>query len=365
MKLDKNAVMWFLIIFIALLFSGLGIVYIAGGLCRFTLWSKLFGGAKPFLMALGAVLILLGVLWWRLGAVNAVVCFLHLLLIWLLCDAAALLLGGGAKQEVAGIAAIVITLVWLSFAYHNAHTIRRTAYELRGDVSQPFRIVGFSDSHIGALFSGAELAESIERMTAENADIAVIVGDFVDDDTSLSDMETACAALGSLQTKHGVYYVFGNHDVGYYSDGKRGYGKAELIDCLLANGVTVLEDEALYLTEDITLVGRKDARYADRLPAEQLTEGLQENYIILLDHEPTDYAAESAAGAGLVLSGHTHGGQFFPIRKLIRLLGKNELLYGHERRGNTDFIVSSGIADWAIRFKTGCVSEYFVADILP
>lgn len=365
MKLDKNAVMWFLIIFVALLLSGLGIVYIAKGLWRFSLWRKLFGGAKPFLVALGAVLILLGVLWWRLGAVNTVVCFLHLLLIWLLCDAAALLLGGEANREIAGIAAIVITLVWLSFGYHNAHTIRRTAYVLSGNISQPFRIVGFSDSHVGALFSGTELADSVERMNAENADIAVIVGDFVDDDTSLADMEAACAALGKLQTKYGVYYVFGNHDVGYYSDSSRGYGKAKLIERLRANGVTVLEDEVQPLTGNIVLVGRKDARYKDRLPVGQLTEGQSENYSILLDHEPTDYAAESAAVAGLVLSGHTHGGQFIPIRKLIKILGKNDLLYGHAHLGNTDFIVSSGLADWAIRFKTGSVSEYFVVDIRP
>ena len=365
MKSDKNAIMWFLIILLALLLSGLGIVYLSKSLCRFIVRLSLFGGAKPFLISLGTVLVLLGVLWWRLGAVNAVVCFLHLLLIRLLCDGLALLFGGGTRREIAGIAAIVGTLIWLSFAYYNAHTVRRTAYELSDAVSRPFRVVGFSDSHIGALFPGAELSGYVERLNAENADIAVIVGDFVDDDTSLSDMEAACAALGKLKTKYGVFYVFGNHDEGYFSNSKRGYGKAELTDCLHANGVTVLEDETVHLTENIRLCGRKDARYADRLSAEKLTEGMREDYIILLDHEPTDYTAESSAGAGLVLSGHTHGGQFLPIRKLIKILGKNDLLYGHEQRGETDFIVSSGIADWAICFKTGCISEYFVVDITP
>ncbi len=44
-------------------------------------------------------------------------------------------------------------------------------------------------------------------------------------------------------------------------------------------------------------------------------------------------------------------------------LGLDDKSYGLERREGTDFIVTSGISDWAIRFKTGCKSEYVVIDI--
>lgn len=44
-------------------------------------------------------------------------------------------------------------------------------------------------------------------------------------------------------------------------------------------------------------------------------------------------------------------------------MGANDAYYGYERRKNTDFIVSSGIGDWAIDFKTGCISEYIVVKI--
>ena len=83
----------------------------------------------------------------------------------------------------------------------------------------------------------------------------------------------------------------------------------------------------------------------------------------MLDHQPSDFAREAAAGADLVLCGHTHGGQFIPIRRAGELLGVNDRTYGYERRGGTDFIVSSGISNWTFRFKTGCFSEYVVIDV--
>ena len=87
-------------------------------------------------------------------------------------------------------------------------------------------------------------------------------------------------------------------------------------------------------------------------------------YSIVLDHQPRDYAAETASNVDLVLSGHTHGGQMIPLMQLIRRFHiVDDNVYGLERRENTDFIVTSGISDWAIQFKTGCRSEYVIIDV--
>ena len=97
--------------------------------------------------------------------------------------------------------------------------------------------------------------------------------------------------------------------------------------------------------------------------AELITPLDKSKYMIVLDHQPADYENQERAGVDLVLSGHTHGGQLFPLNQVGKWIGVNDLIYGHERRGKTDFIVTSGISSWAIQFKTGTKSEFVVIDI--
>ena len=86
-------------------------------------------------------------------------------------------------------------------------------------------------------------------------------------------------------------------------------------------------------------------------------------YIVVLDHEPNDYENESRTEADLVLSGHTHGGQFIPLGFIQEIIKVNDGIYGHEIINGTDFIVTSGISNWALHFKTGTKSEYVIIDI--
>ena len=85
--------------------------------------------------------------------------------------------------------------------------------------------------------------------------------------------------------------------------------------------------------------------------------------MIVLDHQPTEFNEKADANVDLVLCGHTHGGQLFPFNNIGKLIKANDLIYGLERRKNTDFIVTSGISDWAIKFKTGTKSEFVIINI--
>ena len=138
--------------------------------------------------------------------------------------------------------------------------------------------------------------------------------------------------------------------------------------------VQLLEDDVAFLGEQVAIIGRNDLSdnmrgsdmgggtvktIDDLLSSTQLT---PEHYSIVLDHQPYDYKNLSGK-ADLVLSGHTHGGQLIPIRRVGELMGVNDMTYGHKNMEGTDFIVSSGIADWAICFKTGCKAEYVIIDI--
>ena len=65
-----------------------------------------------------------------------------------------------------------------------------------------------------------------------------------------------------------------------------------------------------------------------------------------------------------MLSGHTHGGPLIGMNWAMALLGENDLLKGMKTIDKTSFVVTSGISDWAIKFKTGCRSEFVVIDVV-
>ena len=309
-------------------------------------------------------------LFFLFGLINVyavVIAILHLAVIWILCDLAAFIIGKIRKKKseryIAGTVALIITAVYLTAGWIAAHHVWETDYKLSSSkIDESLRIALIADSHLSITLDGEDFAGEMKKIQAANPDIVVIVGDYVDDDTREEDMEIACRALGELKTKYGVYYVFGNHDKGYYR--ARGFNESDLRNALESNGVVILEDESVALGDDYMLIGRKDRSTPNRLPAADLTADADPGkYTIILDHQPNDYAAEAAAGADLVLSGHTHGGHIFPAGPIGMLMKANDMIYGLKQQDNTSFIVTSGISGWAIPFKTGTRSEYVIIDI--
>ena len=125
----------------------------------------------------------------------------------------------------------------------------------------------------------------------------------------------------------------------------------------------MLEDEIVNI-DNLCIAGRKDYATSQREDILELLKDADESkYIIVIDHEPTDYENECMSTADLVVSGHTHGGQLLLIKYLGEILGVNDQTYGYKRINSTDFIVTSGISDWALDFKTGVRSEYVMINV--
>ena len=298
------------------------------------------------------------------------VVLLHLAVFFALCDLAAFIIrkAGGRDfgYDAQSIAALLITVVYLGIGWYLAHHVFVTEYTFTTDKALPktIRVVEIADSHLGITLDGESFAGQMKRVQETQPDLVVVVGDFVDDDSSREDMEAACRALGQLETTYGVYFVYGNHDKGYFR--YRSFSAAELREELLSNNVVILEDESVLIDDSFYVIGRRDRSFAGRTDIKELMSALDpERYSIVLDHQPNDYANEAAAGADLVLSGHTHGGHLFPLKYLGEWSGANDLGYGTIMRDKTNFVVTSGISGWAVPFKTGTASEFVVIDIAP
>jgi len=109
-----------------------------------------------------------------------------------------------------------------------------------------FSIVQISDLHIGGLIDKAFVKASVDKINALKPDIVCITGDLID--TSLEYIEEAVRELDSIQAKHGVYYILGNHE--YFHDPQK------IIDFIQASHLTLLLNEHITIdTLQLNIVG--------------------------------------------------------------------------------------------------------------
>ena len=277
-----------LFIFAGMLLAGVaGVVYLVRKIHRFRLPNTLAGDRRGLSWLFSALLVAVPfvVLWLVWGMMNAAICLLHLVVFWLIWDGVFWVVKKARRRAFrryyAGLVAILFTVGYLALGWYQANHVWQTNYTIQTDKAVgSLRIALLADSHMGATFNGNGFAEHLKKVAATDPDVVVVVGDFVDESSGKADMETAAQALGKLDAPYGVYFVFGNHDKGKYSNGARGYDGEDLKAELIANGVTVLEDESVLLGGQFYLIGRQDASEEHdfdgyRASMDELTEALE------------------------------------------------------------------------------------------
>ncbi|WP_317372386.1 metallophosphoesterase [Helicobacter canis] len=224
-------------------------------------------------------------------------------------------------------------------------------------LKQQKRIAMISDVHIGHILKADFLARIVERINALNADVVVIVGDLIDDDIAKVGKELA--ALQKIASKEGVFYVNGNHE--YY------HGIAPIMEFMRSSGVRVLDNESLELS-GFNLAGVNDLaglRFGEYVPDLARTrQGLNASKpSILLAHQPKFARLYDVGGFDLVLSGHTHAGQVFPMSIFVWL--DQHYIHGlYQHTKDTKLYVSSGAGFWGPSFRFLAPSEIVCIDLV-
>ena len=369
MKKEDNIV-WSIIIIVILISFIAGVIYMTMCVGKFEIVQMLSKKRKwlNFLISLAIIGIVFVIIGYTMSFVNAITILLNEVMFFLLSGVGMRIVrhisGKTFTVNWQGWIAIVGSVIYLIIGYYFCHHVWQTDYTLRTEKKVgTLKIAMFADSHIGAIFDGNGFAEHIKTIEQQNPDIVLIAGDFVDDWSNKTDLQIACKALKNMKTKYGVWLSYGNHDEGFFND--RDFTAEELTKTIKESGIHLLIDEYELIDDRFYVVGRKDRSSGQRKDINSLLKNVdKDKYIIVLDHQPNDYDNEANSYADLVLSGHTHGGQLFPITYVGEWFHLNDRTYGYEQRNKTDFIVTSGIADWAIKFKTGTKSEYVVIDIV-
>lgn len=335
--------------------------------------SLLFWGCKPErlakgIAALGAMgLAVLALNLWGIGAI--VVLYLAgvslvLDLIYRLTLKRIKAKGKGESIYRSGLIPVFVTLLLIAYGYFHMTNIVETGYtvETQKNVGN-YRVALITDLHFGTSMNGEKLREVCGKITKTDPDLVVLGGDLVDENTTLEQMQEAFRIIGSTGSKYGIYYVYGNHDRSRYRQ-QPNYTEDQLAEAIEAGGIHILADEAVPIGEDLILIGREDASVRTRKSGEELTAGLDsERFLLLADHQPVELKQNASLGIDLQLSGHTHGGQIWPLGVVNELLGINEMNAGQKAIGAYQVIVSTGIAGWGYPIKTEGAAEYVIVDI--
>ncbi len=268
-----------------------------------------------------------------------------------------------SKLYRSGLVPVVLALALVIGGFFNMRTVRQTLYRVESEkLKGDYRVVFLSDVHYGAVQDVDILAEKVAEINALHPDLVILGGDILDESVTRERMQACFRVLGTLESTYGTFYIYGNHDRQRYSPSPC-YTEAELTAAVEANGITLLQDAAVTLTEDLQLLGREDvSARQDRLSPEALESQVDpEKFLLVADHQPVAPGENAQLGADLQLSGHTHGGQIFPLAWFTFFY--RGYVYGAYAVEDMTMIVSSGIAGWGFPARTQGICEYVVVEL--
>jgi uncharacterized protein len=219
--------------------------------------------------------------------------------------------------------------------------------------AEGFRIVQLTDIHIGPTIHGEYLEQVVALANELGPDLVAVTGDLVDG--YVDDLRDHVAPLGRLRARHGAYFVTGNHE--YYWDGPAWCAEVERLGLtVLANTHRVVEHEgARLLVAGVTDYQASASAGEPSDPAGARAGAPDCDVDILLAHQPRSIFAAAKAGFDLQISGHTHGGQYFPMNLLVHLVQPYVAgLHLHEK---TQIYVSRGTGYWGPPVRVGAPHE--------
>jgi len=223
-----------------------------------------------------------------------------------------------------------------------------------------YRIVQLSDVHLSPTIRGTDLGRWVEDANRLSPDLVVITGDLVDG--TVHGLAHEVEPLLLLQVP--VVFVTGNHE--YY------WGPEAWVAHLRSLGIQVLLNEHILLhrgDDTLVLAGITDARAGDFLadwapdPERALAGAPVGAPRIMLAHQPRSAPSVRAAGADVQISGHTHGGQYFPWNVLIRWV--EPYVAGLYDVGGMQLYVSRGTGWWGPPLRFGSQAEITLFVLRP
>lgn len=213
-------------------------------------------------------------------------------------------------------------------------------------------IVQLTDLHVGPFIRRKLIDRLVEQANALRPDLLVVTGDMVDG--SVPELGDSVAGLAKLQARFGTYFVTGNHDYGS--------GDREWVAFLEQHGIPALRNRRVEIGDaggTIDLVGVDDWGGRRRTRGYDLEAAIAgrdpDRASVLLAHQPANFDVAATRDIDLQISGHTHGGQIFPMTLMVGTVF--DYTRGLYREGEAQIYVSRGCGFWGPPARVGSAPE--------
>ena len=207
------------------------------------------------------------------------------------------------------------------------------------------RVVFLSDLHISIFPPSSFLKSLVNRINSLKPDL-ILMGGAIIEREGLS-RKKAQEILRCLKAPYGVFAITGNHEK---------YAGPEALRWLREAGIKLLRNEVVQMGK-FALIGVDDEEFlGDKKPLlTSLLEKIGDKPFILLKHRPTHLSLICQKGTGLILSGHTHRGQLFPLHFITSKV--YPFFYGLYKLNSSCLYVSSGVFPWGPPLRVGAPGE--------
>jgi len=254
---------------------------------------------------------------------------------------------------------ILLTIVIMIYGKFKATQIKYISYDIKLKdfvLSDKIKIVMIADLHLGASDCEKNLPKIIRDINCLEPDIVCMVGDIFSDDINLIRNPAIVMDLfRSIRATHGVYACLGNHDGGLTFN--------EMLTFLKQSNINLLNDEHIVIDGQLVLIGRLDARPIfgfdgfERTGIADVMASVNSRLpIVVMDHNPS-HIDEYGNKFDLLLFGHTHKGQMFPLNLITNTVHNVNHGYYQKDIGSPHIIVTSGVSTWGPPIRIGTYNE--------
>lgn len=260
--------------------------------------------------------------------------------------------------------AMLLACLLTVYSFYEATTLTVRQYSIsspKTPKAKPFyRAIFVTDIHLGEFIGAKRLQEITDRIKSLEPDFFFMDGDIVDG--SMRGKDTEAALIASVRPSYGTYTVLGNHEAMHGAQNAMQFFEAAKVRVLRGEGIKVA---------GFTLIGLDDPLVSDLAGEKRhtlppvLAKQKHSGFTIVLKHRPA-FDAASLGLFDLQLSGHTHGGQIWPLNYVMQRFFKTpqqEFTRLNGKNGNSHYYTSSGTGYWRMPMRFLTPPEIVVVDI--